>query len=305
MRNLYTRLGVDSTASTKEIRAAISSCSNASVRKDASVILLTDSRRRIYDRMNLLLTDIGDMRAMLGLSHADNWDSELANEYDGRLASGISEYEQIMAEVKKTEKIFSGEYAGETSSNKSGFGARIVRILKTFSIGAIIWLIFLNISESNKPSSYERDVSRSAPVIKPKPEPVFNEPSVPTPRSGIVRRYTSLPGRASLKIQTSAGSNYLVKIASSSDQRKAIMDIFIRGGNLVEVDAPIGKYIIKYAYGPSDGSWYGYQYLFGPDTEYHEADRVFHIQKEYGYEITLYRVQGGNLRTKEISKDKF
>ena len=156
---------MDSTASTKEIRAAISCCSNASVRKDASVILLTDSRRRIYDRMNLLLTDIGDMRAMLGLSHADNWDSELANEYDGRFASGISEYEQIIAEAKKMEKIFRREYAGETSSNKSGFGAGIVRILKTFAIGAVIWFIFLGISESNKPSSYERNGPRSAPVI--------------------------------------------------------------------------------------------------------------------------------------------
>ena len=110
---------------------------------------------------------------------------------------------------------------------------------------------------------------------------------------------------APLKIQTSRGASYLVKLVSAYS-RKPVMTVFVRGGNTVSTEAPLGAYEIKYASGEK---WYGYKHLFGPDAGYSKAESLFTFENtgyQYtGYTITLYRVANGNLRTSTINRSQF
>ena len=60
---------------------------------------------------------------------------------------------------------------------------------------------------------------------------------------------------------------------------------------------------------PPFGGQASYTYLFGPDTQYSEADRDFTFsfdgQQYTGYTVTLYKVQDGNLTTSKIPADQF
>jgi hypothetical protein len=84
------------------------------------------------------------------------------------------------------------------------------------------------------------------------------------------------------------------------------MDIFVRGGDTVQVEVPLGTYVVKYASGTT---WYGYDYRFGPETDYSKAESKFDFRNDgyqiSGYTITLYRVAGGNLHTRGLSPAEF
>lgn len=98
---------------------------------------------------------------------------------------------------------------------------------------------------------------------------------------------------------------YLVKLADykSGD---TVMNVFVRSGSTIEADVPLGTYEVRYACGKK---WYGYEYLFGPDTLYSKADKLFDFKMEgnqvRGYTITLFKVADGNLRTSSIGAADF
>jgi hypothetical protein len=56
-------------------------------------------------------------------------------------------------------------------------------------------------------------------------------------------------------------------------------------------------------------TWYGYDYLFGPETGYNKAESTFNFRSDgyqiSGYTITLYQVAGGNLHTSRLSPAEF
>ena len=132
-----------------------------------------------------------------------------------------------------------------------------------------------------------------------------NYPIVSTPYSGKVQKFISSNSIAPLTIQTSAGTNYLVKIVDYYSKSE-VMTVFVRGGDTTKIKVPLGVYEIKYASGKK---WYGYQYLFGSKTSYSKADSSFSFENTgyqiTGYTITLYSVSNGNLRTKHINKSDF
>ncbi len=74
----------------------------------------------------------------------------------------------------------------------------------------------------------------------------------------------------------------------------------------MEFDVPLGSYELKYATGKT---WYGLDYLFGPNTSYYKADDVFRFSKTgdgvSGWTVELFQQVGGNLETKKISEDDF
>jgi hypothetical protein len=85
-----------------------------------------------------------------------------------------------------------------------------------------------------------------------------------------------------------------------------VLTVFVRGGETVNVDAPLGTFIVKYASGER---WYGYDHLFGENTAYSKATTYFTFDqtgtKVNGYTITLYEIPNGNLRTKRIKPNEF
>ena len=86
--------------------------------------------------------------------------------------------------------------------------------------------------------------------------------------------------------------------------------MYVRGGTTVEVEVPLGSYAIRYATGPI---WYGYDYLFGPETAYAEADETFVFKRETtldgwsinGFTVILYPVIDGNLSTTRLQASEF
>ena len=174
----------------------------------------------------------------------------------------------------------------------------------------------------------------STPQIRSKPP--ISLPVLDPPSSGTIRKHTkemvAYPdtNMAPFEIKTSTGGNYLVKLENSLSG-KNIMDIFVHGGDTIEVSVPLGKYVVKYAVGDI---WYGYDCMFGPDTKkawpsscmcqhshdckiglstraasYNKAGSSFHFKRDgnriSGYTITLYQVLHGNLSTHPIDASKF
>lgn len=125
------------------------------------------------------------------------------------------------------------------------------------------------------------------------------------PRTGFLeKRYKE--GLGPLKIVTKPGQrHYLLKI-SYANTHKTLAVIFIRGGETFFSKVSLGDYILSYASGID---WYGSMYLFGPQTSYKKAEKVFRFKNKgdyySGYEVELITQQGGNLFTKEISPFDF
>ena len=276
-------------------------CKNSSLRDDSEEVLLVENRRRTYDRIHSTLKEIGTLRACLGLNHANNWLAGTeVHDYTQSSNRKHSAYEEFQ---RKAQTKYKKIYRTSNSSNKfitNAFCvllAFIIPFIILFIMPFIISGIFLN----------EADNTRTATSSNPSsPAPSFSEPVLPMPQNGTIRRHTNAHGVAGLKIQTSEGSNYLLKLENISTG-KNIMDIFILGGHTITVEVPLGRYRIKYAAGGP--TWYGYEYNFGPGTAYSKADEVFNFyQTEYeisGYELTLYPVLGGNLRTSRIDPSQF
>ena len=128
----------------------------------------------------------------------------------------------------------------------------------------------------------------------------------PVPKDGAIEVFTNRERVAPLKISTSSGANYLVKLVSIASQ-KPIMTIFLRGGSNVTTEVPLGSYTIKYASGA--GQWFGYDLLFGQETQYSKADTAFNFENTgyqiTGYTLSLYRVSNGNLSTTTIKPSDF
>jgi hypothetical protein len=140
-------------------------------------------------------------------------------------------------------------------------------------------------------------------VATPIPQPTLTPIGVPD--SGEIRTYLPMERAAPLQIQTSTGSNYLVRLYDVSTER-VVLSVFIQGGRTEEIKAPLGTYVIKYASGET---WYGYHHLFGSSTQYTKADELFSFtfdgDRYVGYTVTLYKVANGNLQTSRISADEF
>jgi hypothetical protein len=136
-----------------------------------------------------------------------------------------------------------------------------------------------------------------------------DEPSRPLkeeqlPKSGVMQVLTEKEQIAPFKINADSSSNYLVKLVDVETRKDAEI-IFLRSGESVTVDVPLGKYEVRYASGEK---WYGLENYFGPMTDYNKADQLFSFtiigNQVSGYEITLYKVVNGNLPTIHIrSKD--
>jgi len=128
----------------------------------------------------------------------------------------------------------------------------------------------------------------------------------PMPSNGAIKTFSNKSRIAPLKIETTRGANYLVKLVSLYSQ-KPVMTVFIRGGNTVTTKVPLGSYTIKYASG--NNQWYGYKHLFGKQTQYSKADTTFTFENTgyqvTGYTISLYRVSNGNLSTSSINPSDF
>lgn len=104
-----------------------------------------------------------------------------------------------------------------------------------------------------------------------------------------------------LKVNTSAGASYVVKIVDSYSA-ETVMMFYLSSGSSKEIEVPSGLFEIRYTSGTR---WFGEDDLFGVTASYAKADRLFSFSEGSGYELTLYRVKNGNLRTSSMRKEDF
>ena len=173
------------------------------------------------------------------------------------------------------------------------------------------------VAPATVPTFSDPGVALRAPQLSPEyviqpmaPVPV-QTPSMPSypeltlPSSGEVTRFSSAEHVAPFKVSTPTGTHYWVKLVEVGTGQN-IIAVFVAGGSTVEVDVPVGDYVVKYA---SGHKWYGTTHLFGPETDYSKADQILRFRIEgntvSGNAITLYKVRNGNMSTREIAASEF
>lgn len=146
-----------------------------------------------------------------------------------------------------------------------------------------------------------------ADAIAAQQEATLRAAEKPLPRSGV---HYSLYGRSQedwppMRINNAPGANALVKLISLGSDEE-VLSVFVRAGETVDVRVPLGSYRGKIASGET---WYGDEIRFGPSTSYGEFGSLFEFRIEgdrlAGKEITLTRVENGNLSQSSISADQF
>lgn len=205
-----------------------------------------------------------------------------------------------------------GAPAGPTRNarnSQSSSGNGCVIIFMCIIAGLIFSGVLLNESSNNRsdspPTRYTSSNAHSTSSSYAS-KPSFDQPPQTMPHNGWIQRYHSSEAIAPLRIVTRpSGHHYFVKIEYYHIGRTAIT-IFVRDGASVDLDVPLGSYALKYACGTT---WYGTNYLFGPETSYYKAEDRFDFQIEgnhvTGYTIELFLQRDGNLRTTDIPAFEF
>ncbi|UNU73543.1 DnaJ domain-containing protein [Moraxella nasovis] len=122
----------------------------------------------------------------------------------------------------------------------------------------------------------------------------------PLPWTGETNQ-PDLYGDTYLQIKTNRHYHHLIKIIDANNHREVAW-YFVRRGDIINLNLPIGEYIVKYAYG---NAWFGYDNLFGDDTMYAQVDEILDFYSYQSYELDLMRQVNGNLRTSIIDKSQF
>ncbi len=218
---------------------------------------------------------------------------------------------QVRASVLKNKLIADRVDTSMSAANKPG-PPPVTSGGKSFNPGCLIAVVigvavliiyaFVDDNSSSSSSSSARPRSTyTAPA-----QPTFNQPALALPYNGTIKRFSTAEAIAPLRIVTrNDNQNYFVKIEEYSSGRD-IATVFVRSGQSVDIDVPLGSYRLKYAAG---STWYGESYLFGPSTAYSKADERFDFSivgnQVSGYTVELYLRPDGNLKTSKISPSEF
>ncbi len=101
------------------------------------------------------------------------------------------------------------------------------------------------------------------------------------------------------------GKNFFVKIVNPNTN-KSVKEFYVRSGQTVETNVPLGTFYLKYAAGKI---WIGKFNLFGADTVYSKANKEFSFDQigdqVNGYTVELILQAGGNLKTSKIDSENF
>lgn len=99
MRDLYKRLGVEPTADETTIGAAIDACDNSALKTDAATVLNVGTRREAYDGLHGMLSELGRLRARLGLTHGAHWLGSVANDFSLTPDLAQSRHDALVAKL--------------------------------------------------------------------------------------------------------------------------------------------------------------------------------------------------------------
>jgi hypothetical protein len=133
--------------------------------------------------------------------------------------------------------------------------------------------------------------------------PSYPEYALPT--NGTTWSYSNEAKLAPFEIAAPFGASCLAKLVDANTG-KPVVSVFVHAGSKVEIDVPLGNYVLKYAMGDK---WYGDTHLFGPSTSYGKANTILNfgveVNRYTGHSIRLQKSVGGNLRTLSLSPEEF
>lgn len=143
----------------------------------------------------------------------------------------------------------------------------------------------------------------SQPVNTPPPPASNNSVSTLTPVwepvSGSVLESNRVQCDSSLTVSASSGNACVVRVKYPTGN--TVLSFYVRAGETATVDVPARPLQVFFA---SGDTWYGFDNLFGPETQYSKDDDVLDFG-EYTYEYTLYPVTNGNFSQTPIDASDF
>lgn len=185
------------------------------------------------------------------------------------------------------------------------------RAILAVAVCAAIYLCSISIRDAIHRSNQASSTPLPSTAAAPTPTPT--EASLPRPESGHVfyvnPTWSDDSRIAPFSIETIGTDDYYIKLVDVGNLGGEIggIEFYIRGGDTVDIDVPLGIYQLRYA---SGSSWYGVDHLFGDRTSYYKADDFFDCCEDddcmvSGWSVELYLQDNGNLKTEEISPLEF
>ncbi|WP_404473459.1 hypothetical protein LG301_03420 [Vreelandella venusta] len=106
MRDLYQRLALSPSANEADINSAVARCPNSALRQDAKAVLAIAERRDAYDALHDTVSDIGRLRARLGLTHGAHWQGDVANDFSLPPDNAISRHDELVDRVSLAVSLY-------------------------------------------------------------------------------------------------------------------------------------------------------------------------------------------------------
>jgi len=106
MRDLYQRLALTPDANNQQIKSALARCPNSALRQDATSVLAVAPHRETYDTLHHTLSDIGRLRARLGLTHGAHWQGDVANDFSLPPDNAISRHDELVDRVSHAVSLY-------------------------------------------------------------------------------------------------------------------------------------------------------------------------------------------------------
>lgn len=106
MRDLYQRLAIPPEANDQEISQAVASCQHSALRQDAEAVFAVAERRETYDTLHDTISDIGRLRARLGLSHSAHWQGDVANDFSLPPDHAIARHDELVDRVSHAISLY-------------------------------------------------------------------------------------------------------------------------------------------------------------------------------------------------------
>lgn len=190
----------------------------------------------------------------------------------------------------------------------------IRKLWSAFSMAIVVIIIIAGIvrcavDNTPKKTSKQPVPIRSISTEKPRIIPTYIPtlpPEEPLPETGQILKTPTTQCIAPLEIKTQGSTNYYIYLKDLNNATENDISFFVRGGEAVEIDVPIGSYQIYYCSGTK---WYGVKEKFGPNTVYTTSEELLEFTQDsqyvYGHTITLYKVEDGNFDTEAISASEF
>lgn len=167
-------------------------------------------------------------------------------------------------------------------------------VLPLVFVLCLIW--YFNYSYES-PASIPSSVGSETTLSQQEYQPTKYIPKI-EPNNGQILSGVETQG-STLTVKASATEGCVVKLKNTNN--KTVLSFYVKAGCSVTVDVPAQKIYVYFAAGET---WYGTQYLFGPNTSYSMDETICNFGK-FTYEYTLYEVYNGNFSEKPISADEF